>query len=281
MNTDTLEKNAPDIIWGGDESNRQYSMIFDNNLNLGNSQKCPIPVTSRREAELLLLCLRDEVDILVNERTRQTHPEIWEWIYGRTYSDLLNELKWNYREAEEVMQLIDKIPLPARLAENHIQVSNEDPEPERIDPQLVHKTDQASVLLSKPYRCGNMIYFNGFKKTTEFQIDHPSDHLDEIFIFELIHQAIIASGHLLGLPLSGIVIVVKSELLNLKNIEMNSPYLIRTVPVFKEQGGYAYCAFNIMQQNKLCVTGCFTGMVYRDSNNGEKRRAANFSLSKN
>jgi hypothetical protein len=281
MNTVILEKNAPDIILGGDQSNRQYSMVFDNNFNLGNPQKCPIHVTSRREAELLLLCLRDEVDILVNEQTRQTNPEIWEWVNGRTYSDLLNGLKWNYREVEEVMQLIVKIPLPARLAESHIQVSNEDPEPERIEPQFVHKTNPDNVLLSKPYRCGNMIYFNGFKKTAEFPSDDSSDHLDEIFIFELIRQAIIASGHLLGLPLSGIIIVVRSELVNLKNVEMNSPYLIRTVPVFKEQGGYAYCAFNIMQQNKFCVTGCFSGMVYQDPKNPEKRRTANFSLSKN
>ena len=172
--------------------NRQYSIVYDGSNYDKNGNSRFIPVKSRREIELLLLSLGAEASVRMDAQERKL-CNIWDWLYGRTYSDIFNDLKWSYREEDEVLDIIEKIPLPENLSKSSLKINKDDPEPERIDPAYVHKSNKENVLLSKPYQYGNMFYFNGFNKSAEFNIDHSSDHLEGIIIFEAARQAGIAA----------------------------------------------------------------------------------------
>jgi hypothetical protein len=259
-----------------EKADRQYAIIFDGSGFAGNDNSCVIPVKSRREVELLLLSLGEEAGVIMDEQARKLYPDVWDWLYGRTYSEIFTDLKWSYREEDEVVDLIERIPLPGNLSDSFLKIDNEDPEPERIDKEYVHKTNQENVLISKPYRCGNMFYFNGFSKSAEFNIDHGSDHLEGIIIFEAARQAVIASVHLAGKPLSGIMVILKTTTRYTKFVECGEPCLICTIPVIKQRGGYSFCSYNIVQKGYSCATGYITGIVYKTKEAYKKFRNAKF-----
>jgi hypothetical protein len=244
------------------QSCRKYSIVFDGcNYDL-NSKSCVIPVKSRREVELYLLCLGEEAEINMDDRVRETYPEVWDWLNGRDTSEVFSELKWSYREEEEVVDIIEKIPAPPGLNQCFLKQHNDDPDPERIEREYVHKTNEENVLISKPYRCGNMFYFNGFTKSPEFNIDHYSDHVEGIIMFEVARQAGNASAHLAGMPFTGTNIILKSFTRHTKFLEASEPYLIRTIPAYKPRGGVGYCVYNIIQNGKSCMAGFFSVIAY-------------------
>ena len=251
--------------------NKQYSIIFDGS-NFDANNNGIIPVNNRREIELLLLSLGEEVSVVMDEPARKRYPDIWDWLYGRTYAEVFKDLKWSYREEEEVIEIIERIPLPGTLSDSLIKIHRDDPEPERICQDFVHKIHKDCVLISNPYRCGNMFYFNGFNKSSEFNIDHDSDHLEGIIIFEAARQAGIASVHLTGIPLSGAIVILKVITQYTKFVECSEPYLIRTIPVIKQRGGYSFGVFNVVQKGKSCSKGYFTGIVYKSKDTYQKFR---------
>jgi hypothetical protein len=259
-----------------EKTDRQYAIIFDGSGFAGNGNSCVIPVKSRREVELLLLSLGEAAGVIMDEPARKLYPDVWDWLYGRTYSEIFTDLKWSYREEDEVVDLIERIPLPGSLSDSFLKIDNEDPEPERIDKEYVHKTNEENVLISKPYRCGNMFYFNGFKDSSEFNIDHGSDHLQGIIIFEAARQAAIASVHLTGIPLSGAIVILKTITRYTKFVECGEPYLIHTIPVIKQRGGYGFCIYNIVQKGYSCATGYITGIVYKTKEVYKKFRNPKF-----
>ena len=253
-----------------DKPNRQYSLTFDGSKS--NSGNCIIPVKNRREVELLLLSLGDEASVIMDEQTRERYPDVWGWLAGRVYTEILNNLKWSYHEVEEVLDIIERIPLPKALGDSFLKLQNDDPEPERIDPEYVHKRNKENVLISKPYTCGNMFYFNGFQESPEFIIDHGSDHLDGIIIFEIARQAGIASTHLTGVPLYGTIVLIKAIIQYKNFVELNSSHIICTIPVIRVRGGYFYVAFNIRQSDNSCATGYLAGFLYKNKESYQKHR---------
>lgn len=240
----------------------QYSIVLDAcDLDV-NSKSCIIPVKSRREVELYLLSLGAEAEVILNDQARVNYPDVWEWLSGRDISDVLTELKWSYREEDEVIDIIEKIPLPPNINQSFLKLHNDKPDPERIEQEYVHKTNEENVLISKPYRCGNMFYFNGFTKSPEFNIDHYSDHVEGIVMFEVARQAGNATGHLVGMPLDGTNIILKTVTRHTKFLEASEPYLIRTIPAYKPRGGVSYCVYNIIQHGKSCMAGYFSVIAY-------------------
>lgn len=265
-----IELNDKMVI--SDQPRGQYSIIFEGTNFVRNNPNCMIPVKNRREVELLLLILGEEVSVIMNEQARELYPDIWEWLKDRTYADVFASLKWTYREEEEVLDIIEKIPLPASLSNSFLQIHRDDPEAEPIDQRYVHKQNQDCVLLSKPYQCGNMFYFNGFKRSAEFNIDHDSDHLEGIIIFEAARQAGIASTHLTGIPLSGAIVTLKTTVRYNKFVETSEPYFIRTIPVIKQRGGCSFGVYQVIQKGVSCASGYFTGMVYKSRESYDKFR---------
>jgi hypothetical protein len=255
-----------------DKLDKQYSIVLEGCSFDKDRNHCFIPVSNRREIELLLLCLGEEANVIMDEPACKLYPDIADWLLHRTYSEIFAGLKWSYREEDEVMDLIEKIPLPKTLSDSFLKIDRNDPEPARIGQQYVHKLNNESVLISKPYHCGNMYYFNGFKNSAEFTIDHCSDHLEGIVIFEIARQAGIASAHLEGMPFNGAIIILKTAARYLKFIECNEPYLIRTIPGYKQKGGVGFCVYHIIQNGKSCVVGYFSVIAYNSKNAYNKFR---------
>jgi A-factor biosynthesis repeat. len=249
----------------------QYSLVFDDSY-VGNTQDCIIQVKSRREIELLLLSLGKEASVIMDESVRKQHPDVCDWLYGRTYEEIFANLKWSYREEDEVVDIIEKIPLPTSLSASHVQVNSTESEPELIDPEYVHKTHRQNILISKPYQCGNIFYFSGFQKSEEFHIDHLSDHLEGIIIFEAARQAGNASAHLAGMPFGGVNVILKTLNRYSKFVECLDPYIIRTIPAYKQRGGVGFCVYNIIQNGKSCASGYFQAIAYNNKHTYAKFR---------
>lgn len=241
------------------KSNREYSIVYHRGNFDKNNNENLIPVKNSREVELLLLSLREEASVIMDAEERK-QCGLWDWLYGRTYANLFSNLKWSYQEEEEMVDIIEKIPLPTTFSDSLLKTDHHDLE--RIDQAYVHKSKQENVLISKPYHYGNMFYFTGFKKSSEFNIDHDSDHLEGIIIFEAARQAGIASVHLTGIPLSGAIVISKSKTRYTKFVECHEPYIIRTIPIIKQRGGYSSVIFNILQNGHSCATGYVVGMSY-------------------
>jgi len=250
--------------------NRQYAIVYDESYLAENPSCCIIPVKNRREVELLLLSLGEAASVVMDEQARKL-CDVWD-LYGRTYSNVFNDLKWSYREEKEVLDIIEKIPLP-KINSDSFRTNNFDtPEPERIDQEYVHKNNKDNVLISIPAKYGNMFYFSGFKESPEFNLDHCSDHLEGVIIFELVRQAVMASVHLAGLPLSGTIVILETTIHYKKFIEYSQPYLIRTIPVIRQRGGLGFDVYNIIQNDQTCITGYFTGIVYKSKESYQKFR---------
>lgn len=255
--------------------NRDYALVFEGSSFDENSTSAIIPVKSRRDVELLLLCLGETAGVFMDESARQRYPDVWDWLWGHTYSEIFASLKWTCREEDEVLQVIERIPIPKALNTSSLKLYQEAPEPERIDSQLVHKKKTENVLISKPHQCGNMFYFNGFHKSSEFNMDHSSDHLEGIILFEAARQAGIASIHLSGIPLSGKIVILNTITRYTKFVECSEPYLIRTIPVVKQKGGCSFGVYQIIQNDFSCATGYITGIVYRNNEVYQKFRNMN------
>lgn len=255
-----------------DTPDKQYSIVLGGGDPERNGNKLVIPVTCRRQIELLLLCLGEEANVVLDDKTYQSYSDICDWLNQRTYSEIFTQLKWSYREEDEVIDIIDKIPLPGSLGSSFLKIHPQSLEPERINKEYVHKVNKDSVLISKPYRCGNMYYFNGFKNSAEFAIDHHSDHLEGIIIFEVARQAGIASAHLEGMPLSGAIVILKTTARYLRFIECDEPYLVRTIPAYKQKGGVGFCVYQIIQKGRSCVVGYFSVIAYNSKNAYHKFR---------
>ena len=253
-------------------TDKHYSIVL-NGCNPESIQgQCLITVSSRRELELLLLCLGEDTRVIMDQQTCQIYPDIADWLLDRPHSEILAGLKWTYREEDEVMDIIERIPLPKNLETSFLKINPQDPEPDRIDQEFVHKRNNQCVLISKPFRCGNMYYFNGFKNSAEFSIDHDSDHLEGIIIFEIARQAGIASAHLEGMPFHGAIVILKTASRYQKFLDNNEPYLIRTIPAYKHQGGVGFCVYQFIQNGKSCVVGYFSVIAYNTKNAYQKFR---------
>lgn len=270
MSMEYIENNINKFILNDYMSESQYHIALNESSLSKDWTSSSILVNSRREIELLLLCLGNEVNVVMDEQARFEHQDIWEWLYGRTYDEILKDLHWSYKEDGELLELIDRIPISKMINDNIIQSDNKDLKVQQAEPWIVHKIHKDNVLISEPYNCGNMIYFQGLKKSKEFQIDHSSDHLEGIIIFEVARQSGIASVHIAGVPPEGTIVILKSQTNYTKFVEINKPYIIRTIPVIKERGGYSYCIYNILQDGHSCATGYFSGMVFRNKKSYER-----------
>jgi hypothetical protein len=269
MNVTYAQKSDTDFIVNS-KLNREYSIVYHRSNYGGNCNNSLITVKNRREVELLLLTLREEASVVMDVQDRKL-CELWDWLYGRTYADILTDLKWSYRGENEVVEIIGRIPPPRTLLESYLR-NQHDPEPERIKKEFVHKLNEESVLISKPHQSGNMFYFYGFNKSSEFNIDHSSDHVEGIIIFEAIRQAGFASLHLAGVPLSSMVFLLNTTIQYKRFIEHDKLYLIHSIPVLRQRGGHHYVVFNVLQNGNSCATGFLAGLLPKEKKSHLKRR---------
>ena len=208
------------------------------------------------ELKKIMYCIGNSSTIIFDDRMKETYPDIFSVYSSGNISALLEDLKCGYKEPEDAVNILKKIPVPMQIPDN--MGSN----PQAIEKKYVHKDNSENVFISVPEQIGNLFYFQGFPEIPEIQIDHESDHFDGIKIFEVARQASIAAMALNGFPLDAINILTKNAISYKNFIDKNIPYYIQTLPAVKPKGGHLYCAFLIMQSGKTCAYGYFAGVGY-------------------
>ncbi|HGD0581765.1 hypothetical protein JJB63_15260 [Clostridium perfringens] len=178
----------------------------------------------------------------------------------------IESFKWDLKKPEEAHKLIREIPMPEYI-KNTLTNSNT-----KISKQYVHKLNPNNVMISSPIVEGNIIYFRGYNEITEFNIDHNSDHLEGIKLFEVVRQATLASFHIMGVALDKIMVITSTKFNFKKLIELRIPYFIQIIPVCKKDGGAMFTVFNIIQGNNSCTDGFLQIYTFRSKESYEKKR---------
>lgn len=75
------------------------------------------------------------------------------------------QYKWDYRSPEPVYPLVDDIKIPLNLQSSLMNTT------ERLNKKLVHKKEEANVMVSTPIQFGNFFGFRGFNDLDELHSD--------------------------------------------------------------------------------------------------------------
>lgn len=169
-----------------------------------------------------------------------------------------NKIEWDYRNPNEVLPIINNIDIPKLVKKNLVNLNK------RISREYVHKEHTENILISEGLKDGNIIYFKGFEDSKEIIIDHESDHIQGIKIFEAIRQATLASFHLMGVQTDKIMAITNIEVNFKKFIEKNRDYYIQVIPACRIEGGAMFTVFKIIQDDSSCVDGFFEIYTFRD-----------------
>lgn len=135
----------------------------------------------------------------------------------------------------------------------------------QITKKYVHKENDANVLISTPEKIDNIWYFNMLKGTNEFRFDHESDHMQGMLIMEVARQSSIATTHLEGLNLDGVITLKKFQINFVDFLDPKELVLIRTFsrPVVTRKGKfYQSVLVNFIQNDKVLSTAIVEGMSF-------------------
>lgn len=154
--------------------------------------------------------------------------------------------------------LLKKLPLDLKnLIGSPIALTPKDPAPPLIRQELVHKKNEANILISESVSIGNLHYFNMFEKTAELRFDHHSEHVQGMLIIEGMRQAGIATAHLHGLPEDGKLALLMYNTGFSHFVERNTPIVLRSYSNFSadensEDKAYEVC-IQVLQWGKVCA----------------------------
>lgn len=210
-----------------------------------------IVISTRRELEILRLCLGDKIKFMVKNPKKNT-------IFRISAEADLAALDWDYRKPKEAYGIIEKIQMPVDIQKTLSAKTDTIPQ------KYVHKVNQGNVLISSAERIENMVYFKGFNYIDEIKSDHNADHLDGIKLFEAARQATLASFHVMGVTFEGVMALTESFVDYKKFVELDKPYYIQVIPACKSDGGAMYCVFAIIQDNSVNASGYFGTYTFRN-----------------
>lgn len=258
----TVMKEKEDVVLFGDSS-ADYHVCFNPKED---HSEFDIVVQNRREVELLLLSLGEKMTLSMDSQEQILNKDLFYDMYGKTTDEILSMPRWNYKKPEETVGVIGRIKMPEYM--ESMLIKNGMPIPK----EYVHKVEEENVMISYPERYGNMLYFLGFSQTNEITSDHVSDHLDGIKLFEVVRQASIASLHMAGVPLWGVMTLTTSLIHFVKYVELSRPYFIQAIPAGKKTGGLSYVAFNVIQDGKSHATGYLGIYTFKSKKDYERIR---------
>ncbi|MGB8454886.1 MAG: AfsA-related hotdog domain-containing protein [Anaerocolumna sp.] len=210
-----------------------------------------IVISSRRELEILRLCLRDKVNFVPKNPKYNTTFKI------SAEADAAS-LDWDYRKPQEAHAIIEKIKMPTEIEKTLASRT------ETISKEYVHKVNVGNVLISVPERFENVLFFRGYNYTDEIKSDHNADHLDGIKLFEVARQATLASFHTMGVTFEGVMALTTSCVDFKKYIELDRPYYVQIIPACKTDGGCMYSAFAMIQDNQVNTSGFIGAYTFRN-----------------
>ena len=221
-----------------------------------------IVIVSRRELEILRLCLGDRINFITKNPKYNTTFRV-------SAEANLSTLDWDYREPKEAYAVIERISMPVEI-ERLLKEKNE-----RISKEYVHKVNEGNVLISSPERLENMLYFKGFNYSDEIKSAHNADHLDGIKLFEVARQATLAAFHTMGVTFEGVMALTTSCVDFKMYVELNQPYYVQIIPACKPDGGCMYCAFAMIQNGKVNASGYIGAYTFRNREIYLNRRMQN------
>ena len=204
---------------------------------------------------------RDSDDARILSEILQNHAVLY--TSDATANCLLTEPSIARHAGESVERNLEKIPVINQITlHSFLAFKRGDPTPEKIEHAYVHKRKAANVLISKAFRLGNLFHFNMFLDTEELRFDHESDHVQGMLAIEAMRQAGIATAHLLGLPLHGMIVLDKIETTFTSFLEAESPILIRTALVPGSRPKHGLTLVQVTQNNKICAVSRLSGTPY-------------------
>lgn len=210
-----------------------------------------IVIGTRRELEILRLCLGDKAHLVIGNPKKNTTFRI------SAEADL-KALDWDYRNPEEAYNVIERIKMPDVIEQRLSERT------ETMKKEYVHKVHQGNVLISDAERMENMVYFRGFNYIDELHSDHSADHLDGIKLFEAARQATLAAFHVMGVTCQGVMALTASYIDYKKYVELDEPYYIQMIPACKPDGGAMFTVFSIIQKNSINASGYFGAYTFRN-----------------
>ncbi|GHU61754.1 hypothetical protein FACS189418_1950 [Clostridia bacterium] len=221
-----------------------------------------------REIELFCKCMLGYVDLESIEKYEcSLLNKLYQKYQVNNLAELIHQIKWNYKQDfKTLIRIIDHFPIPKEVEE---QLRYTD---DRIDQAFVHKKSHSNVLLSHPIRVGHTLFYRNFDQSDEFIIDHSSDHLEGIVLFEVIRQAGLASTHHCGIAMDGVSVILESDIQYQNYIELNVPYYTQCIPAIRSNGGIGFSVFRVIQNDMVCAKGFFRALVYKDRVAYEKQR---------
>ncbi|MES2771726.1 MAG: AfsA-related hotdog domain-containing protein [Pseudomonadota bacterium] len=152
------------------------------------------------------------------------------------------------------------------LTRSHLALTSADALPPAISKTLVHKRKIENVLVSTPFKTGNLYWFNMFERSEEFRFDHESDHVQGVLLMEGLRQASIAAVHQEGLPVEGSLALLSFDIGFFSYVDHGYPVLIRVFPAFdaQRQGkeALALVISQIFQKGRLCAEAVVSGQAF-------------------
>jgi hypothetical protein len=233
-----------------------YTLIFEDDrhaLPTGLSQM--VTLKSVDEAELLLRLLGDSCEIYISEEFRQARPELDVTVVRLSRIGISKLAPFDSDIAASLMR---KLPLDLKsLINTPLALMAGDQMPGPIDRRMVHKNNDSNVLISTPFTTGWLIHFNMFQETHELNFDHASAHVQGMLMLEAMRQASIATAHLQGLPLDGMLALMSYSTNFLNFLERNQPIILRAYTCFHadETSEDKECDIfiQVMQWGRICA----------------------------
>ena len=221
-----------------------------------------------REIELFCKCMLGYVDFdAVEKHDCPILKSLYEKHQVDSLASFVDKIKWNYKlDYKTLLNVIDHFDMTPDV-EKELSSQNT-----RIDKDYVHKKSSENVLLTDPVRVGNTLFYKCFNQSGEFNIDHPSDHLEGIVLFEVIRQVGLASAHHCDISLDGVIVILESDIQFLNYVEIGTPFFVQCIPAIRKKGGIGFSVFRVIQNGSTCAKGFFRAFVYKDRATYEKRR---------
>lgn len=235
-----------------------------------------ITVRSAEEVVRYQILLGDSCSLSVSPGYSRAHPDLASRIQEFAIALRSQATPLHTKVAAEMMR---KLPFDLKgLLKSPIALVNGDTASPSIDKALVHKKNDANVLISKPFIRGRLRYFNMFLKTEELRFDHSSEHVQGLLMLEALRQASIATAHLQGLPLDGMLALMEYSTNFLSFLETGAPIVIRSYSCFSADASSkdkeASIFLQVIQWGRICAEAqlkayaCMNGNNYRQQ---EKR----------
>ncbi|MEX2803935.1 AfsA-related hotdog domain-containing protein [Streptococcus sp. H31] len=239
---------------------------------MDNLQSKIIILNNRKDIEIVLLILKDNVSVYFPDFQDDNDTDIIDWLDGKKFIDIEDDLsKTNILESyDKILALSEKIGIPLEFKEKVLSTNT------AVGKELVHKKKSENVMVSESARIRdtNVFYLQGFFRTSEITLDHEAgDHVESVILTEICRQACLSTSEE---ALSGEEHLIPTEDVKIykRFVTSDSPLVIQVIAE-KTKKRKGYCVFALYQDGKCCMKGYMLGRIFKNKSSFEEMRAYN------